>query len=972
MAIDRTLHVTAPRTDLLTRLSSRKYQFDLALGFFLTCGVFILYAQTLVPSVLDGDQGELQFMPAVLGIPHPSGFPLYVLLGHLWSWLPIGDLAYRMNLFSAFFGALTIGALYLGLRSQKVHLLGALGASLALAVMPQFWQYSTVAAVYRLHDFLIVLLFVFLAQWERTGEWRWLELAALAFGLDLANHLTILFFAPATAVLLLLVSGRSLFKQPRVLLVGSLLLVLPLILYLYFPLRGRQLLSDNFMLPGWNMAVAQGIVSPFYDNSLVGLLQYFVGGTFFSSITGHWQWKWDTLLGDWITTVLQTVNWQIAALSLAGTVWLTLRRARLAIWLIIVVLLFQLIALQYSYTGLEAIGQFSSYFREYYLPSFIALIILTAWGVDGLLRALEGLASRLGVGSRPVASAIPLLLAGVFLFITATDLAAHRSNSLAERSVEIQAKWGAVKKYPPDPGAALVGHWGDLTPLWYYQYAEGWRRDLVTINPPSDEQVNAWLATGKPLYLAGSLLDWAPGIAQNYRLTPWGPLVRVTRKNYVPPSPLSHPADWTFADNHPKLKLSGYDVSHTALRVGETLDVAAYWQVLDSIALDDEVMYLSLANAQDETHAQSYTLGVNWLPGNKLSAGQRALGTYSYMVPWGTPPGDYRLRLALYSITIAENLTVTENDQALEWVELGGVHVEPALNYPDNTATDHPANANFGNAVVLLGWDGELKKLAPGDSPRLQMLWKATTPPHEGLMAALSIENAKSAHPLGEDTLAKNYPSDRWHAGEIVRGPRAFALPADLPDGDYALVLRVREASKDRPLDLYDGWFPRGNGYVLAQVHVAGRAHSFAVPNISHPQAVNYDSRISMLGYELGSSKAQGGDSLQFMLYWQGQSLMNVSYKFFVHVVDEQGHILTQHDDIPGAGALPTTGWLPGEVVTDTFDLPLPKDAAPGRYQIQVGFYDSATGLRLNASDAKGSATQDHAVLDDALEVADK
>ena len=84
--------------------------------------------------MLDGDQGEFQYIPAILGIPHSTGFPLYVLLGHVWSGLPIGTLAYRMNLFSGLWGALTIAALYLILRSQKVHFVAALAAPATAAI----------------------------------------------------------------------------------------------------------------------------------------------------------------------------------------------------------------------------------------------------------------------------------------------------------------------------------------------------------------------------------------------------------------------------------------------------------------------------------------------------------------------------------------------------------------------------------------------------------------------------------------------------------------------------------------------------------------------------------------------------------------------------------------------------------------------------------------------------------------------
>lgn len=968
MTIDLIRHSSLPWARILSVRNLESKRFDLALGLLLAFGVFLLYWQSLVPSVLDGDQGEFQYMPAVLGIPHPTGFPLYILLGHLWAIMPLGTLAYRMNLFSAFLGALTIAALFFSLRAQRLYILAAAGASLTLALVPQFWEFSTAAAVYRLHDLLVVLVFGFLAEWEMHKDPRWLELAALAFGLDLANHLTIVFLAPATLVLLLTAGGRGFFRQARLILKCTLLLFLPLILYAYIPIRGMQLVTNNFTLPNLNQAMSQGIVSAFYNNSPSGLFQYLVGASFFKSVTGNWQWKWDTLIPDWTTILLQTVNWQALLMSLLGVVILAVRRIRLALWLGISVLTYQILALQYSYEGLADIGQFSSYFREYYLPSFVGIIIFFAWGIDGFLRGFGALAKRMGLRSFAAIAVAQVSLIAAFLIITGSDLYFHRSNSLIDRSTEIQAKWENIRRYPPLQDAALVGHWGDLTPLWYYQYAEGWRRDLVTLNPPDESQVAAWLATGKPLYIAGSLLDWAPGIAKNYHLTPWGPLVRVSADNLVLSSPLPNAGNWTLAGDRPLLKVSGYQVSRSSLPVGENLSVGIFWQVLNPVPIDNVALYISLVTDQNSTRPRSYPLVVNWLPGRRLTLGQSALGTYTFPVPWGTLPGNYRLSLTGYLIKGGSTLSIMDGNSAVTSVELGTIRVEPASSYPSSAVTDHPANVDFGGRVTLLGWDGSLGQKTAGDTAVLQMFWKGGGHTQDDLIASLSLENSRIKRPIGDQALAAGYSVTNWRDGEIVQGTRPITLPADLADGEYDLVLRVRDASLDTPLDLHEGWIPRGDNYVLGRVQVTGRKHSYVAPDVANPQVANFDNRIRMLGYSSDSIQIRPGDSVHFQLYWEALGLMNASYKFFVHVVDGNGNLITQHDDIPGDGSLPTTGWLPNEIVTDTFDLTLPPDTPPGAYQIQVGFYDSIKGQRLNVIDESG-APKDNVYLQSGLEV---
>ncbi|HXW00919.1 MAG TPA: DUF2723 domain-containing protein, partial [Anaerolineae bacterium] len=164
---------------------------------------FILYLTTLAPSVvtLFDDSLEFQLVTYQLGIAHPTGYPLYTLLGKLFTLIiPVGNIAYRVNLMSAFFGAATVVVLYLlilqmavprnrGMEGWKdgrmedsqssnppilqssslpifqpswsVHLGGIAGAVL-LAVNPIFWQQATIAEVYTLNAFFVAIL-LFLA-----------------------------------------------------------------------------------------------------------------------------------------------------------------------------------------------------------------------------------------------------------------------------------------------------------------------------------------------------------------------------------------------------------------------------------------------------------------------------------------------------------------------------------------------------------------------------------------------------------------------------------------------------------------------------------------------------------------------------------------------------------------------------------------------------------------------------------------
>ena len=86
---------------------------DLVVGVVLGVASLSLYVKTLAPTLLTADAAEFQLACHTLGIAHPTGYPLYLMLGWLWSHLVLlGDVAYRINMLSAVFAASAVGLLY--------------------------------------------------------------------------------------------------------------------------------------------------------------------------------------------------------------------------------------------------------------------------------------------------------------------------------------------------------------------------------------------------------------------------------------------------------------------------------------------------------------------------------------------------------------------------------------------------------------------------------------------------------------------------------------------------------------------------------------------------------------------------------------------------------------------------------------------------------------------------------------------
>jgi len=138
---------------------------------------FTLYLLTLAPTIYNLDSAELTTAAATGGITRATGYPLYLLLGYLWSFIPVGDVGYRMNLFSAFNGALTIALAERILRRWRVGPWAAFGALGLLTSATYFWALSLIAEVYTLHTALMAGLILLLLRWADAPSPRRLALA---------------------------------------------------------------------------------------------------------------------------------------------------------------------------------------------------------------------------------------------------------------------------------------------------------------------------------------------------------------------------------------------------------------------------------------------------------------------------------------------------------------------------------------------------------------------------------------------------------------------------------------------------------------------------------------------------------------------------------------------------------------------------------------------------------------------------
>lgn len=168
---------------------------DMLLAGLIGIGALLLYIRTLAPSLLWGDSAEFQTLSYTLGMTHPSGYMTHIMIGKLFTYIPLGNIAYRVNLMSAVFGAVAVALVYAIVRLLGGMTLAGVSAAMLLGLSPLFWRNSVVAESYAPAAGMITTIWLLFLHWRKTRNWRYLFLAGLAGGLSVGIHSTIVMTA---------------------------------------------------------------------------------------------------------------------------------------------------------------------------------------------------------------------------------------------------------------------------------------------------------------------------------------------------------------------------------------------------------------------------------------------------------------------------------------------------------------------------------------------------------------------------------------------------------------------------------------------------------------------------------------------------------------------------------------------------------------------------------------------------------
>ncbi len=603
-----------------------------------------LYVRTLAPDVVYADGGELQFGAWNFSFVHPTGYPLYLILGGVFQHLvPIGNPAYRLNLFTAITAALAVAGVYAVVYELVRRPLPAIVAAFSIAVTRMFWIDAGGAEVYALHAAFVASLVWLALRFKAAPSMRRLVVFCAVLGLALTHHRSIILWMPGLAAFLLMCGWKAWsggWRPDRVASRAAVLacaVLAPLLLYLYVPLRAPS-------APYTTMALTPTRVISLYDNTPAGFVNYVLGRVFQGEL------KWDATSAARLEAVPQLLLDEFGVIGIAfaliGSAVLVRRRE----WplLALVATSFSMVV---AFASLYHIGDIS----HYYTPALLVVTVLAGVGIGAVLEVAQR--------SRPI-FAVVLALA---VWLPLSQLAAN--GTAADRSGETQARaaWTRILSASVPQNAVLISNdRDDMMPFWYMQYVEHVRTDLIGLFPlvtPALEFRNVArltdtvLDSGRPVLFIKPM----PGIEVKYRVTAGNPPLQRVLGRTADTGP-QIPCDAVLGG---KLRIAGYDV----VQEQERTRVVVYYR--PQATLDRNLTaFVQLVDSKGAKVAQGndHQVGGDYYPTSLWQTGETLTDVQSISLPPNLEPATYRLITGMYSQPDQEPLG--------EPVELGTVTIK--------------------------------------------------------------------------------------------------------------------------------------------------------------------------------------------------------------------------------------------------------------------------------------------------------
>jgi hypothetical protein len=478
-----------------------------------TLAVATLYIVTLAPTTAFWDTSEYIATSHILGIPHPPGNPLFVVLGRAWEILlaPLGlSVAVRINLFSTAMGAMAHGFWFLVVHHILRHfskdrffpLAGAFLAVLVSATAFTVWNQSNVnEKVYTVSLFTIALLSWLAFHWrENLGKGKddnLLILMVFILALSVGNHLMAFLAAPAMGIFILIVHPRTLLNF-RLYVAAAVALFLGLSIHLYLPLRAAldPLINEAAPTCGtvgsafvsiltWGQGGCEALsdalsrkqyVKPPLIPRLAPLhLQ-------FANYLQYFDWQWSRTL-EGTQTLFSFLRLPFTLLFTTLGIYGALehfKRDRASWWYVVTLFATLSVALvfylnfKYGYSIADPVGG-NPELHEVRERDYFFIVSFSVWGLwagMGIAALWRAVARRHRWSHRRAAPILVLALLPMIL-----------NWPWASRAGDYSARdWAYNLLMSVEPyGVLFTNGDNDTFPLWYLQEVEGIRRDVTVI-----------------------------------------------------------------------------------------------------------------------------------------------------------------------------------------------------------------------------------------------------------------------------------------------------------------------------------------------------------------------------------------------------------------------------------------------------------------------------------------------------------
>jgi uncharacterized membrane protein len=522
-----------------------------------------------------------------------------------------------------------------------------------------------------------------------------------------------------------------------------------------------------------------------------------------------------------------------------------------------------------------------------------------------------------------------------------------------------------VRERKADDETVLLSS-GHMFPVWAYYYGwEGWtplpwmlRLDVNRVTNLSiaaniaeavEGQGGVWLVTWQdevidPNGVAPFWLDrignrpidagdfWGVGL-EHWRLDP-------DKIELLQKEPIAWPTQVNFAD---QVDLVGYtQLTHNEL--------ALFWRPRRPLP-DDLVLTLDITDPDGFSWDRETAVGrpgAYLYPPSRWPTGQVVVTRHRLDWQIGSPPGLYIVEVGLGRSHVSATADVAQaaasftnwdilDEQGrpqrrtalLDYINLSHVVLPPGGPLP-------MAKAPIVDFFPIIGLRRAIlpqEQAQPGDRVLLALLWQAGQFNLDDVSIAFDlIDTQGERFRVGSSlTPSRHFNLPRWNPRDVVLGQYWLNIPPDAAAGPAKLELHIVNETGFH----YRKIFP------FAEIEILPTERNFTPPEtMDMAVGADFSGQVTLLGADCPAGcRIKPGQSVSLTLYWQVEAPFEIGYTIFTHLLGPAETVPVNADHAPPK---PTTGWVPGEIITDPVNLTIPPDQPPGLYPIEVGLYNAA------------------------------